>query len=121
MPADLEVVDAVSVRLSDFTEAVPDLAIIGRDITATSLLPSQCRLLVEVSSATAKKDRDLKAPLCARAGIPELWVVDLDASETVICRQPSADGWPNVQVLAFSDPIAPLFAQNDQFTISGLL
>jgi Uma2 family endonuclease len=34
-------------------------------------------LIIEVSDSTLRFDRDVKVPLYARHGIPEVWIVDL--------------------------------------------
>jgi Uma2 family endonuclease len=34
-------------------------------------------LLIEVSDSTLRYDRDVKVPLYARHGVPEVWIVDL--------------------------------------------
>lgn len=39
--------------------------------------PADVLLLIEVADTTALFDRNVKVPLYARAGIPEVWVVDL--------------------------------------------
>ena len=39
--------------------------------------PAEVILMVEVSDATLKYDRDKKLPLYAAAGIPEVWLVNL--------------------------------------------
>ena len=70
------------VRLSDDLEVQPDITVVklrddyyeSRHPTAADVL-----LLIEVSDATLRHDRDFKARLYARCGIPELWIVDLQA------------------------------------------
>ena len=39
--------------------------------------PEDVLLLIEVSDTTLSYDRNVKLPLYARSGIPEVWVVDL--------------------------------------------
>jgi Uma2 family endonuclease len=38
-------------------------------------------LVVEISVATLRYDREVKAPLYARHGVPEVWIVDLKADK----------------------------------------
>ena len=40
--------------------------------------PDDVMLLVEVSGSTLDYDRDVKRSLYARAGLPEVWIVNLD-------------------------------------------
>ena len=54
-------------------------------------LPGDVLLLVEVAETTLAYDRDIKLPLYARAGIPEVWIVDLATPMLQIHRAPSGD------------------------------
>lgn len=68
-------------RLSAITEPQPDLALVhpGLDYRSTGFATgSDTLLLVEVSDTTFRYDRDVKIPLYARHGIPEVWIVDLE-------------------------------------------
>lgn len=48
--------------------------------------PEDVLLLIEVSDATLRLDRDTKLPLYARAGIPECWIVNLRKKQIEIYR-----------------------------------
>jgi Uma2 family endonuclease len=69
-----------SVRLSSISMPQPDIVLLkpradfyrSRRATASDAL-----LIVEVSDSTLGFDRDVKVPLYARHGIPEVWIVDL--------------------------------------------
>jgi Uma2 family endonuclease len=68
------------VRLSDFSEPVPDVALLKpRDDFYAEHLPTSedVLLIIEVSDSTILSDRNVKVPLYARAGIPEAWLVNL--------------------------------------------
>ncbi|HLI56858.1 MAG TPA: Uma2 family endonuclease, partial [Actinomycetota bacterium] len=87
------------VRLSDLSEPQPDLAVLrpnATDYADRHPRPEDVLLLVEVSDATLEFDRTVKAPLYARAGIPELWIVDLQASRLLVHRSPSPTGYQEV-------------------------
>ncbi len=45
-------------------------------------------LLIEVSDTTSRYDREIKAPLYARHGVPEVWVIDLDNKRLCRMRAP---------------------------------
>jgi Uma2 family endonuclease len=73
------------VRLDDFSEPQPDVALLKprADFYANAHpTPADVLLIVEVSDTTIGYDRQVKVPLYARAGVPEVWVIDL-ANETV--------------------------------------
>ena len=82
------------VRLNEHTEPQPDLAVIRpRDYRESLPEPDDVLLLIEVSDATLAYDRGVKLPLYARAGIREVWIVDL-AGETIGRHtDPSGDGY----------------------------
>jgi Uma2 family endonuclease len=71
------------VRLDEHTEPQPDLTVLRvRDYRESLPMPEDVLLLIEVSDTTLSYDRGVKLPLYARAGIREVWIVDL-AGETI--------------------------------------
>lgn len=50
-------------------------------------------LLVEVADSTPRYDRAVKLPLYARAGIGEVWIVDLRRRVVDVHRTPAGDGY----------------------------
>ena len=73
------------VRLDDFSEPVPDIALLKprKDYYgARHPKPADALLLIEVADSTLLKDRNIKVPLYARARIVETWLVNLP-KETV--------------------------------------
>ena len=66
--------------LSEGTECYPDIALLQRrgDFYTTSHPgPGDVLLVIEVADTTGDYDRRVKVPRYARAGIPEVWVIDL--------------------------------------------
>jgi Uma2 family endonuclease len=69
-----------SFRLSNITEPQPDVILLKprEDFYASKFAAGEDTLLVvEVSDTTLRYDRNVKVPLYARHGIPEVWIVDL--------------------------------------------
>jgi Uma2 family endonuclease len=82
------------VRLDERNEPQPDLAVIrARDYRRSLPTPEDVLLVVEVSDTTLAYDREVKLPLYARAGIPEVWVVDLTGETVERHTEPSGDGY----------------------------
>lgn len=52
-------------------------------------------LIIEVADSSLAYDRDIKLPLYAQHGIPEVWLVDLTARQLTIHQQPAAAGYLN--------------------------
>ncbi len=85
------------VRLDRSSEPQPDLAVLRRraDFYATGERPgpSDVLLLVEVADSSLRFDRTVKLPLYARAGIAEVWIVDLKRRALDCHREPEAGGY----------------------------
>lgn len=68
------------VEINDYSEPVPDITLLKwRDdfYAHAKPVPDDVLLIVEVSDSTINYDRKIKAPLYARAGVPEMWLVNL--------------------------------------------
>ena len=77
--------------LNDYSEPQPDVALLKRrdDFYEHSLpAPADVLLVVEVADTTLEYDRQVKAPLYARAGIAEVWVVNLVDEQIEVYSQP---------------------------------
>lgn len=82
------------VRLNEHTEPQPDLAVIRpRDYRESLPEPDDVLLLIEVSDTTLAYDRGVKLSLYARAGIREVWIVDLPNVTIERYTGPSANGY----------------------------
>jgi Uma2 family endonuclease len=76
-----------SIRLSQWSEPGPDVVLLeprpdfyrGEFASGTDTL-----LVIEVSDTTLRYDRDIKVPLYARHGVPEVWVVDVNGDALVV-------------------------------------
>jgi Uma2 family endonuclease len=58
--------------------------------------PADVLLLIEVGDSSVAFDREVKTPLYAGAGIPEVWIVDLLADCIEVYRRPGARGYAEV-------------------------
>ena len=88
-----------SVRLDRASEPQPDFAILRprADFYASALPgPADVLLLIEVADSSLRFDRVVKLPLYARAGIPEVWIVDLQRSVLTAHRAPVAGHYTEV-------------------------
>ncbi|NUN65501.1 Uma2 family endonuclease [Pseudanabaena biceps] len=106
-----------SIRLKDNSEPQPDLAILKfRDDFYEGGLPTpeDILLIIEVADSSIDYDRDVKAPLYAAAGIPEMWLFDVNKKVIEGYSQPSPLGYKQIHrydegdmlsMLAFSDVI----------------
>jgi Uma2 family endonuclease len=68
--------------------------------------PEDVLLLVEVADSSLSYDRDVKVPLYAESGVPEVWLVDLNSESISVFRRPSADGYLEKRKLGLGDRIS---------------
>lgn len=79
------------VQISDYSEPLPDVALLKRraDFYAqANPQPADVLLIIEVADSSVEYDRDVKIPLYAQAGIPEVWLVNLPEESIEIYTQP---------------------------------
>lgn len=94
-----------SIRLDQRSQPEPDIAILqhrddfysSRHATAADTL-----LIVEVSESSFRYDSEIKAPLYAKHGIPEMWIVDLNDDQLHRLRSP--DGGHYTDAVVIRDP-----------------
>jgi Uma2 family endonuclease len=92
-----------SFRLSNITEPQPDLILLKRrdDFYAHKFAAGDDTLLVvEVSDTTLRYDRNVKVPLYAKYGIPEVWIVDLENSRLHFFRSLTDGSYTSVSATA---------------------
>lgn len=82
------------VRLNGGLEPQPDLAVV-RDKEYGDFLPvpEDVLFLIEVADTSLAYDRNVKLPAYARAGIREVWIVDLAGEIVERYTRPSAEGY----------------------------
>jgi len=80
------------VRLNDHSEPEPDILVLKpRDdfYRDGKPRPEDVMVLIEVSDTTLEYDRRVKVPLYARAGVPEVWIVNLTDERVETFAEPS--------------------------------
>ncbi len=83
-------------RLSEQSVPQPDLALLRPDETYYAHggpTAGDVFLVIEVSDTTLAYDRDVKVPLYARHGVPEVWVIDLTGERVLVYRDPGTEGY----------------------------
>ena len=93
------------VRIDEHNEPEPDV------VLSTALdgapRPDDVLLLVEVSGSTLDYDRDVKRSLYARAGLPEVWIVNLDDQQIEVHRNPDGDVYRTRHLTGLDDTVTP--------------
>jgi Uma2 family endonuclease len=67
--------------------------------------PADVLLLVEVADSSLRYDRAVKLPLYARAGIGEVWIVDLRRRVVDVHRTPAGDAYATVETRGPEDTV----------------
>ena len=100
-----------SIVLGERSEPEPDIALLRpRDdfYADADETPEDVLLVVEVADSSEVYDRQTKAPLYARHGIPELWIANLNRDQSIVCRDPAPAGYATMRVARCGESISPL-------------
>ena len=98
------------IRLPPGAEPEPDIALLRprQDFYRTAHPgPDDVLLIVEVAETSLAYDRDVKVPMYAAAGIPEVWVVDVAGGRVLVFREPQADGFRQMTVVESGGVLTP--------------
>jgi len=108
------------VRLGKRSEPQPDLALLRPGISDLPG-PEDVLLLVEIADTTVELDRRIKMPLYARAGVREVWLVDLTRDVVEVYRDPTRGRYLSVRVARQGELIAPEALPDRSVAVSDLL
>jgi Uma2 family endonuclease len=89
----------------------PDISLVphGDYRRALPMALNEVLLVIEVADASLDRDGRLKVPLYAQGGIQEHWLVNLDAQEVEVYREPRPDGSWEILIRARpGDTLSPL-------------
>jgi Uma2 family endonuclease len=89
-----------AIQLDEYSQPQPDLALLRRregGYREDQPRPGDIFLVIEVAKTSLTTDLEVKVPLYARAGIPEVWVIDLDNAVLLAHRDPAGDRYASVE------------------------
>jgi len=112
------------VRLDDHSEPEPDLMLLKPSADfyrKRHPLPEDVFLLVEISDSSLERDQEEKFPAYARAGIAEVWIVDLNDQIIEVYRQPNFTGYGAKTILREGDPARPQAFPDAMVDVAELL
>lgn len=109
---------------SETSEPEPDAVVLARP--ATEFLQenpnaNDAILVVETSDTTLSFDRNTKAALYARAGIPEYWIVDITGRRIFLHRQPLPFGYGELIVYSEGEETGTLTHPEQPVRVADLL
>jgi Uma2 family endonuclease len=109
------------IRLSGRSRPQPDVAL-WRPSKRRSLPGSDdILLLVEISDSTLAFDRNVKLPLYAKAGIVEVWIVNLIDDQVEVYRQPTEEGYQTAEYVGPGEVVSPLSFPEVAFAVADIL
>ena len=112
------------IRLGNFSAPQPDILIAHRRddrYAGGHPEPEDVLLLIEVFESSLSYDREVKLPLYARAGIPEVWLVALLPQVIEVYRAPSEDGFGEKHTLRRDETIVPLLLPAVKLAVEQIL
>ena len=109
-------------RLSEITETQPDLTVQRRPPKNHAQRSDEAPLLViEVSHNTLQYDRDIKVPVYAANGVPEVWIVDLDSRCVRFFRAPVAGRYTDARTTSAPGLVTLADFPHAPIDLSGVL
>jgi len=111
--------------LGQSTDPEPDVAVVAGSPRGSAAHPTTATLVVEVADTSLRFDTTVKLAAYAAAGIADYWVVDVNARQLLVFRDPtpSANGatYATQLVLGPADAVAPLAAPGRAVRVADLL
>ncbi|HEY2183987.1 MAG TPA: Uma2 family endonuclease [Xanthobacteraceae bacterium] len=101
-PDDVFVAVEGTIQLAHDILVEPDITVISKSVydvapnTFAQPRPEDVLLLIEVAASSMSYDRRIKAPLYARHGIREFWVIDANRCITWVHTGPADNGWSSI-------------------------
>ena len=112
------------VRLDAHSEPQPDLMLlkpVPDDYRDQHPGPEDVFLIVEISDTSLTTDREDKLPAYGRAGIAEVWIVNLADLTVEVYRQPHFTGYAARTILRTGDKAVPLAFPDAAVAVAELL
>lgn len=111
------------ITLRPNSEPEPDIAIVRFDANDyANRHPSSDEIfwIVEISDTTLRKDREQKAQVYAKAGIPEYWILDINLRQAYILRNPNDEGYRSEMSLTLTDSVFSLAFPTLEISLANL-
>ncbi|MDX2213405.1 MAG: Uma2 family endonuclease [Oculatellaceae cyanobacterium bins.114] len=99
------------VMLKPKSEPEPDIAVVRIDANEYGdrhPTPEDIFLIIEVADSTLLGDRQQKALIYAKAGIADYWILDVNAKQVDIFREPTPEGYQQEASVAANTMLAPV-------------
>ena len=112
------------VRLNDYSEPEPDVALVRRrpeGYRAAHPTPADVLLIIEVAHSSLEYDRNTKAHIYGRNGISETWVRNLPEDCIERFTEPGPDGYAQHTVHRRGETLTPVALPDLELAVADLL
>lgn len=112
------------VRLSDESEPEPDVALLRRcpeGYGAAHPTPADVLLVIEVADSSLEYDRNIKAHIYGRSGVPETWVRNLPEDCIERFTEPGPDGYAQHTIHRRGETLTPVVLPDLELAVADLL
>ncbi len=83
--------------------------------------PAEIMLVIEVADTSVEHDRSVKIPLYARAGVPEVWLVNLPADRIEVYRNPAGGSYADVTSVSRGETLTPLEVPSATLSVDRII
>ena len=77
-------------------------------------------LVIEVACTSMTKDRDVKMPAFATAGIEEYWLIDVETEKVLVHRDPSGRAYQSIQKLSNEAMLEAICLPGQSWSVASL-
>ena len=112
------------VRLSNESEPEPDVALLRRrpeGYGAAHPTPADVLLVIEVAHSSLEYDRNIKAHIYGRSGVPETWVRNLPEDCIERFTEPGPEGYAQHTVHRLGETLTPVSMPDLELAVADLL
>ena len=112
-----------SVRLNDYGLPEPDIAVVRfrDDYHRNRPTPADVLLVIEVADSSLRRDRELKLPHYAAAGIPEVWIANVPARQVEAFHDPVDGVYQSSRIVRADGQISPRAFPDVVLTVGAFL
>ncbi len=99
------------IALPPQNEPQPDIALLkarADDYEVSLPTAADVLLVIEVADTTLAYDRDVKIPIYARHGIPEVWLFDVQGGSLYVHLDAAPDGYRRILTPGKNETVSPL-------------
>lgn len=117
---ELDVRTHSTLKLDSFSAPEPDVDVVKHADRRPYATAPDALLVIEVSISTLENDAQRKSPLYARAGVPELWIVEPKTRIVRVFRDPLPDGSWGHETIVTEGVVTPLFSDQVRVDLAEL-